>query len=182
MKLTTLALFPTLLLLLLAPPQGDTDTKPNVADLGRLLYAATNEAPYDIIGLSNASEVKRIVKQEGCESLEYRFFRLSSAPSYLYAIGASMKAGELVVGRHFRFKILNNTAEYEHPSSTSCLFLDTPTENTAGLTVQHFLSLEPTEFHVLVSLLAGVPVYVDADPNIWKVDGTTITLLDGPGT
>lgn len=105
-----------------------------------------------------------------------------------YALAATDKRGEVLVGGHVRVTTSpdGRTAERVDQLSRSCLVLreeDIPAHGKpVGLTATHLLGPTPIETHVYLSLLHHQPLFIGTpDRTIWKVEGGKITKLPPPG-
>jgi uncharacterized protein YegJ (DUF2314 family) len=92
--------------------------------------------------------------------------------SSIYFIRRSEKAGDLVIGRHYKV-----TGDAVVPSSVGCMIMAAGPANTVGFAVTHLLGPTPTEFHVFLSLQQDRPIYVATKTAMWSVDHGSIRYV-----
>jgi hypothetical protein len=132
---------------------------------------------FELSQLHNYKQIKNALSQRFCSALKYRYYRIGTL---VYVIGFSPSG--VVIGRNFKFRIDSGRANVASltASTKSCAVIKSD-PRSAGLFVTHILSDQPTEFHVIASLLAGKPIYVGTRTGIWKVSGANISLLKRRG-
>ena len=99
----------------------------------------------------------------------------------VYLMASSSKAGLQVLGGHHKFKISQdglNVVEHT-PHTKACMTVEAPKESKA-IVVTHLTSAAPNEFHVYMSYLYRMPVYVKGpDEVIWAVEGHKLRIVEG---
>jgi hypothetical protein len=97
----------------------------------------------------------------------------------VYLLAATTRANVAVAGGHQRFEVSSDGKRIEDKRSftKSCLEIPLP-ERGVALMLTHLLDPTPTEVHVFLSKIHGMPIYVATGDNTWRVDGSKISLLD----
>ncbi|MBL4772343.1 MAG: hypothetical protein JKX98_01665 [Alcanivoracaceae bacterium] len=102
---------------------------------------------------------------------------------YIYMLAATNKAGVNIGGGHHRFLIdpKKNKVIEDYAHTKDCL-IDTLSKETTALVFTHITSEVPNEFHVYMSYLYNLPIYIFTTNNkiIWKVFDGKIVPIDFP--
>ncbi len=98
---------------------------------------------------------------------------------WVYLTAASDQAGVQVLGGHHKFKVSGDglgVLEY-HPHTKACMTVEAKNDSKA-IMVTHLTSAAPNEFHVYMSYLYRMPVYVKGPDNaIWAVEGHKLRIV-----
>lgn len=99
----------------------------------------------------------------------------------VYLLAASEVPEEVVLTGHHRITVSadGRTLLSSEALSKSCLVNRPETgQEVAGLVLTHVLHPEPIETHVFTSLNYRLPLYVGTEKGTFKVEGTSIRLID----
>jgi hypothetical protein len=104
----------------------------------------------------------------------------------VYLLAATAEPDVVVAGGHLRFAISPDgaTIEEQRAFTKSCLVVSTKIvpdrEDVKGMMLTHLLDPTPTEIHVFLSRTYHRPFFIATAENnlLWKVDGSTIELVD----
>lgn len=151
---------------------------------GAALFAAVRATslagPEDI---KNFEALQRATDPQKCKDTTIAWILLPdrNQATELYGIASASAEDELVVGKHFKAKVVDGTADLSTltASTKSCLTLKIQ-PRAAALFTTEVISATPTEFHVLESKLHAVALYVGAGGKAWSVKDGAISKLEKP--
>lgn len=101
----------------------------------------------------------------------------------VYLLAATTDVNAVLVGGHQRFEISadGTTVEAQRAFAKTCLVLSkqTPQGRPASLMMTHLLDPTPTEIHVYLNRVHGLPLYLSTVTNgrLWRVDANGIATL-----
>jgi hypothetical protein len=97
----------------------------------------------------------------------------------VYLLAATRDPNIVVLGGHHRITVSADGTRVirNEPLTRSCLQL-ARSPDSAALMVTNSISQEPLETHVFSSLLYQIPLYVDTELGVFKVEGNQITLAE----
>jgi hypothetical protein len=105
----------------------------------------------------------------------------------VWLLAPSPAAGVAPLGGHYRFTVSadGRTVERADALSASCLAIDPrqglePGARPVGIMGSHIVSPTPIETHVFLQLLYGLPMYVMAGDQLWKIVDGRIGKVDRP--
>lgn len=138
-------------------------------ELGRLLFDAEVQGqPVDEVVATNA----RSKVNDFCD-FEYKVIPvLVKGQPHVFLIAQPSNPGMIVFGRHYRV-----SGQLAIPSTKSCLAVPPGPPGSVGSVTTHILSPYPTEFHVYLSLLHRMPIYVGIGKETWSVEDGKIRIL-----
>ncbi|MDI1479293.1 hypothetical protein [Polyangium sp. y55x31] len=100
----------------------------------------------------------------------------------VYLLAATTDASERVIGGHHRVLVSEDGTQVRESFALSQACMTVREERggdkrAAALVVDHLATPAPTEAHVFVSLLYGMPLVVKTTRGLWSVEGTRITHI-----
>jgi hypothetical protein len=103
----------------------------------------------------------------------------------VYLMPGTTDANMVPVGGYFRYGVDADANQIidRQPFARSCLTLSRANPNmerVAALFFTHVLSATPTETHVFINLVQGVPLFVGTSAGVWGLQEGRVSLARGP--
>jgi hypothetical protein len=147
--------------------------------LGAQLYEAIqNNNRVKLNVLDNTKEAKQYLSENQCSGYKYRAYILEhEGTEHFYYV--TTKRDNVIIGKHFSGELNGKTLDIGTLTSSSrrCLDLGPPVLNSNSMFVSH-KQASPNEFHVLMTLLVEVTLFVRTKNNLYSVYEGKISILE----